>query len=137
MKSGFGILFLLLSFVLIHSCKDGYDPYYLKSEVPVVIVDSKTVFQYDHLTCQESYNKQRREFRAFKDDMSQYFILRTGSLPSSSGETLRDCALECTTSDDIMRLSGLSFSVEKIDAPSGRIWLWCPSDRVFIVARFL
>lgn len=130
------VLFLLAS-ALAGCNKKGYDPHYLKDDTVSAVVDSKTVFKYDDLTCQISFDRSGRKFAAFKDDMSSYYILTLGSLPSGSGQSIGNCSIKMTTDNDVIAYVGLTFRVEKADASSGKLWLWCAEKSIFIIAMML
>lgn len=126
----------LLAFVCC-CCNNEYDPYYLNDDIVSIVADSKTVFKYDELTCQLSYDRTECKFAAFKDDMSSFFILTLGSAPKSDNQSIGHCSLKYTTSNDVVSLDDLTFSVEKRDFSKGLLWLWCSEKKIFIVTRML
>lgn len=137
MRGNLKILAFFLLVLLSQGCNREYDPYYLKDETVSITVDSKTLFSFDEMTCQMSYNQSECKFAAFKDDMSSYYILVLGSAPSGERQSIGNCSVRYTTSNDVVSLDGLTFSVEKLDASSGKLWLWCKEKSIFIVAGML
>lgn len=123
----------LLSFV---SCHDkGYEEAFLLDYNVCLRRNSVVVFYYDPLTCQLACNASRNEYRAFTDNMSDYFNMTLSSAPREEGETVRG-SLEWTTSNNIQYLTDLDFKVEKMDS-EGRIWLWNKDQKLFVVIRQL
>lgn len=132
------LLFLLSALVLSAGChNDGFDQAWLAEENLCVVSGQQMVFAYDPLTCQMSFNRSARTFRVFADDLSDYYVLTVGSLPSEEGERIDGCSLEWTTANDVKQLKGLTFNVEKIDVASGKVWLWCPAESLVVIARLL
>ncbi|MBO7547538.1 MAG: hypothetical protein J6Y27_08445 [Bacteroidales bacterium] len=131
-------LVFLASALLAAGChNDGFDQVWLKEESLCVVSGTQKVFSYDPLTCQQAFNRSTRTFRAFTDDMSDYYVLTMGSLPSEAGEKIGGCSLEWTTADDVKTLKGLTFAVEKIETGTGKVWLWCSSEGLVVIAQLL
>ena len=138
MRNRLLILGALAAALLLAGChNDGFDQVWLTEESLCVVSGEQRAFTFDPLTCQQSFNRNTRTFRAFKDDLSDYYILRLGSLPSEEGERIEGCDLEWTTSNDVEKRKGLTFAVEKIEAQTGKVWLWCSSEKVVVIAQLL
>ncbi len=134
-KLNISALFLLS--IVCASCSKKYDSYYLSDNVVSIVVNSSSVFRFDEMTCQLSYNRDNRKFAAFRDDMSSYFILELGASSAVSDKIIADCILKYTTSNDVVTMKGLDFSVEKRDDSAGLLWLWCAEKDVFVIVRML
>lgn len=131
------LAFLALTLLLAGCHSDGFDQVWLKEDNVCVVSDNQKVFNYDPLSCQFSFNRRTRTFRAFKDDLSDYYMVQLGTMPSEEGERIDGCSLEWTTSNDVKTLSGLVFTVEKIDPATEKVWLWCASEGVVVIAQML
>lgn len=137
MRGKLKILALFLLAFVCCCCSNEYDPYYLNDDIVGIVVDSKTIFKYEDLTCQLSYDRSECKFAAFKDDMSSFFILTLGSVPDGEKQSIGHCSLKYTTSNNVVSLDDLTFSVEKRDALEGLLWLWCSEKNIFIITRML
>jgi len=133
----YGLVMALALLLPVGCHSDGFDQVWLKEESLCVVSGDQKVFTFDPLTCQQAFNRSERVFRAFKDDLSDYYVLKMGSLPTEEGERIDGCSLEWTTSNDVKTLKGLSLTVEKIETGSGKVWLWCASERIVIIAQLL
>ena len=114
---------------------DGFDKSDLDLDEVCLKVKGNVQFSFDPYSCQISFNRGRRQFRAGTDTMSDYFKLDMSSLPSETDQTLV-ASISWTTSDDVASMSGLSFKVEKIGG-DGMVWLWCAEQRITVVMRLL
>lgn len=128
---------LILAAFSVSSCHDKveYDPERLKDNAPVLVVDGEEQFRWDALTCQESFNPGRAQFRVGTDNMSDYFVLTLSEVPSDVGQIVRG-ALEWTTDIRICHLGNLPFEVMKL-ASDGTIWLWNSDEAVSVTVRAL
>ena len=89
---------------------------------------------YDEDKCQLAYNTERNEYRAMKDDMSEYFTLKAyQKLTSINQEFTAD--LTYTVSGDAKTKKGLTFKIEKISNESGLIWVWCKDGGIGAVIK--
>lgn len=91
-------------------------------------------FKYDPLSCQMSYNRANREFRAFTDNMSDFYIVKMDSSPSSEGETLK-ADLVWTTETDILTRKNLTLKVIRTEGE--KFWLWSDSSRIGVSVSVL
>lgn len=131
------VIFLALALLLAGCHSDGFDQVWLKEDNLCVAMDQQKVFSYDPLTCQLSFNRRNRTFRVFKDDLSDYYELTLGVMPSEEGERIDGCSLSWTTANDVKTLKGLTFAVEKIDPATEKVWLWCSSVGIVVIAQLL
>ena len=129
------IIILTLASLLLCSCQDdrfitaftGKDGIYLS-------VNSKTVFEYDPLTCQLSFNRERCEFRVHTDNMSDFYVLTLSEIPTRQGQDVRG-TLVWTTEMDLNTKKNVTFTAEKLEGD--RIWLWTGNGRVGVVVQIL
>lgn len=133
-----GFIILLCALPLLCSCNPSrhFDKDYLDESDVAVIVDNIKSFQYSSQTCQMAFNRERKEFRAFKDDMSDYFVVDFSSLPKSKGQKIPGCSVSWTTSDDLKTLNNVSFKVEDINS-EGMVWLWDADDKLVVILQLL
>lgn len=90
---------------------------------------------FDPLTCQLGYNPDKNEFRVYDDVIGNFFVLRCNKTPDTEGMTLT-ATINYTTSSSTTSLSGLSFSVERLDS-DGTVWMWNSSKKIGIVVKKL
>lgn len=90
-------------------------------------VGRDTPFKFDPLSCQMSYNATSREFRAFTDNMSDFFIVKMDITPSCEGETLK-ADITWTTETDILTRKNLTLEVIRTEGE--KFWLWSDSGRI-------
>lgn len=129
-------LLIFVALVVLTSCSQSeVDASFLEDYGVCLKVDGKVIHVYDELTWQLSYNPTSRTFRASTDNMSDYFVLKCSPLPTEVGQSISG-SLEWSTSSDIKTRSGLSFTVEQMDA-SGNIWLWCSKKDIGVCVRTL
>lgn len=119
------------------SCtKEGPGEEFLEAEELQLIVDGRVVMTYAPLTCQVSYNHDRKTFRVHNDDMSRFYQLNCAALPYSQGQEIK-ADLRWSDGASITNRQGLTFRVEKV-TEEGRFWLWCPQRKIAVsVQMFL
>ena len=84
-------------------------------------------FRYDPLTCQISFSRDRREFRAQTDNTSDYYSLKLSEIPVKTGQTV-SADLTWTTETDILTRESLNLEVIRLEGD--RIWMWSRSGRI-------
>lgn len=127
---------LLLVVILFTACDPNgrFDREYLKDDCVSLKVEGDEVFRFDAPTCQTAYNMSDNEYRIFKDDMSEYFIIRLGSLPKSKGQKIKACSLKWTSLDDICFADNLDFRVENLES-DGKVWLWESTRKIVVILQ--
>lgn len=93
------------------------------------------IMSFDEQTCQLGHNPEKNEFRIVNDKLRDWVIFRCDADPATAGQKVT-AYLEYTTADDVKRLDGLSFSVEKT-SEEGLIWLWNDDKKIGIVIKSL
>lgn len=137
MKRRLHILLLAASVLVTAACSNSVemDPAFIQNSDIRLRVDGKLLFTCDPLTWQLGYNATRKEFRAYMDDQSSYYILTCKKLPGNVGERVTG-DLEWSVDGVSHRKGGIRFSVkQRFD--DGRIWLWSSSENIGIVIRIL
>ena len=110
------------------------DPVLYESDEISLMVKGKKVFSYTEGTMQLSTNPVLGQFRAGNDDMTQFFVLSYGTRPREKGQELKG-DVEWTSGNSVKKTTGLTFKVEKLDANTGLVWLWCASDKTGAVIK--
>ena len=132
------LLLILFAALLLGACHHAkeMDPDFIKGDGLYLQSGGKTVLQYDPLTWQLGYSAARKEFRAFSDDQSAYYILTCKNLPEKLGEAVTADLEWATDGGSIRNESGLSLTVKQFDE-DGRIWLWSSKKGIGIVVQVL
>lgn len=132
------ILLILVAALLLGACHHSkeMDPSFITGDGIYLQSGGKTVLQYDPLTWQLGYSAARREFRAFSDDQSAYYILTCKSLPTKVGEAVTADLEWATARGSVRKESGLSLTVKQF-GDDGRIWLWNSKKGLGIVVQVL
>lgn len=130
-----GIFFMAAALLLSSSCiRHELDPRFIESDEIRLIMSGKEIFTYDPLSCQMAYYNSRHEFRAFTDNMSDYFTLRLSSFPSTlnqevSGEIIWNTEKSSGT------LNNTAFKAVRLEG--GKLWLWNATAGIAVVVSYL
>ena len=128
MKAIRGILTLLAAFTLLASCDSSRErESFVESDEIRLQVGREVQFRYDPLKCQLSFNRERREFRAQTDNVSDYYLATLSEIPVSEGQTLT-ADISWTTETDVLNRKNLALEVVRIEGE--KIWLWSDSGRI-------
>lgn len=90
-------------------------------------------FVYDPATCQMSFNAAGNEFRAQKDNLSGWFVLKCSELPVNEGDEI-EADISWTGISDNRTMKNLEFKVRKT-SEDGMIWLWSKSSKIGVTIR--
>ena len=113
---------LAASILLVAGCKDPVSPEPETNDFDVTLkVNGKTVFTYDQMGCQASYDEKTATFCAFTDGMSDYFTVSCGTMPTEVGQSADDtkskkCELIVEAVDEVTGKIVLKNDAEKIRA---------------------
>lgn len=91
-------------------------------------------FRYDPLTCQISFSRDRREFRAQTDNTSDYYSIVLSEIPANIGQRVSG-DLTWTTETDILTRDDLDLEVLRIEGD--QVWLWSSSGRTGVMIKLL
>lgn len=97
-------------------------------------VGGSVQFRYDPLTCQLSFSRDNRTFRASTDNTSDFFVAELSAIPTQLGETVT-ADLEWTSPTDVLSRKNLTLEVVRIEGEN--IWLWSSSGRIGLSMRIL
>lgn len=98
-------------------------------------IKGETIMEYDKNFCQTGYNDERQEFRVLDNRLADWFLIRCAQVPSSVGQAIK-ADLEYTTSDNIRKMNGLTFTVMKMNK-EGMVWMWEDDKDIGIVIKLL
>ena len=98
-------------------------------------IKGEEIMRFDENSCQLGYNNRKNEFRVLNDKLTDWFILRCDTSPTSKGQEVT-CELEYTTRNDIKTFTELTFTVEKTDS-EGLVWLWEKTKSIGLVIKVL
>ena len=91
-------------------------------------------FRYNELTCQMAFSRDKNEFRAHTDNMSDFYVVRLNYIPSGIGDKVT-AALTWTTATDILHRNNLTLEVVRIEGET--MWLWSDSGRIGLSLKIL
>mgnify|MGYP007090517480 CR=1 FL=1 len=125
---------IIIAAILSGCAPDEHMRAFAQSDEMRIQVGRDVPFRYDPLCCQMSYNRASNEFRAFTDNMSDFYLVRMDSTPSSEGEQLK-ADIIWTTATDILTRKNLTLKV--IKAEGEEFWLWSDSGRIGVSVTIL
>ena len=99
-----------------------------------LMVGGSIPFTYEPNTCQLSFSRDRKEFRAHTDNMSDFYAVTFTELPSTLGQTVT-ADLTWTTERDVLTRKNLTLEVVRIEGD--QFWLWSNSGRIGLCIRIL
>lgn len=89
---------------------------------------------FDPVSCQMAFSRQKRQFRVFTDNMSDYFVITLSRIPTSSGEEVSG-NLSYTTRTSTVNRKNITLKVIRLEGD--RIWLWNRQYRTGIEVQVL
>ena len=128
------VLFLLLCLTLAACSGRRVDPDFIASSDVRLSNRGENAFVYDDIHCQMSFNLARGEFRAFTDNLSDYYYIHMHELPSSEGQTIK-ADLEWTTYSTIEIRKGIAHKVVKLEGDT--VWLWNGAQQLALTVVML
>ena len=129
------ILLILSALVLLCGCSDKRMRIaFSESEEIRLMVGGTVPFTFDPNTCQLAFSRDRKEFRAHTDNMSDFYAVRFTEIPSTLGQTVT-ADLTWTTERDVLTRKNLTLEVVRIEGD--KFWLWSNSGRIGLSIRVL
>ena len=129
------ILLILSVLVLLCGCSDKRMRIaFSESEEIRLMVGGTVPFTFDPNTCQLAFSRDRKEFRAHTDNMSDFYAVRFTEIPSTLGQTVT-ADLTWTTERDVLTRKNLTLEVVRIEGD--QFWLWSNSGRIGLSIRVL
>lgn len=124
-----------LACLLFSSCQGKEDPEFISSTTIGLKVKDKVIFEYDPLTWQNAFNREKCEFRVHTDNMSDYYTISLNLVPTAVDQKAKG-DMTWTSRSSIVTKTGLTFVVKKMDR-SGRLWLWCRKEQIGATVQIL
>jgi len=106
----------------------------LKDGTVRLCISGVSQFTYNPLTCQLGFCREKCEFRAFTDNMSDFFTLSLDRIPSSTGE-FAVADITWTSPSSIGHKEKIALETVKIEGD--KIWLWDSGSKISAVVRVL
>lgn len=127
-------IFLLL-LVALAGCQDERQRNaFCENEGVRLMVGGSIAFNYEPNTCQLAFSRERREFRAFTDTMSDFFVAELSQLPVNLGQRLT-ANLVWTTEREVLTRKNLTLEVVRLEGDM--VWLWSDAGRIGLTVRIL
>lgn len=128
------VIFLLL-LVALAGCQDERQRNaFCENEGVRLMVGGSIAFNYEPNTCQLAFSRDRREFRAFTDTMSDFFVAELSQLPVNLGQRLT-ANLVWTTEREVLTRKNLTLEVVRLEGDM--VWLWSDAGRIGLTVRIL
>ena len=99
-----------------------------------LMVGGSIPFTYEPNTCQLSFSRDRKEFRAHTDNMSDFFVVTFTELPAAFGQFVT-ADLTWTTERDVLTRKNLTLEVIRVEGD--QFWLWSDTGRIGLCMRIL
>ena len=129
------ILLLFSALLLLCGCSDTrMRTAFSESDDIRLMVGGTVPFTYEPNTCQLAFSRDRKEFRAHTDNMSDFYAVTFSQIPSTLGQTVT-ADLTWTTERDVLTRKNLTLEVVRIEGD--QFWLWSNSGRIGLSIRVL
>ena len=126
----------IIAALLLAACDRGVlDPAFIANSDIRMEVEGKTVFVYDPIKCQQSFNAEKRRFIVHTDTMSDYYLVTLNDLPSEAGTEVRGDVTWTTSSSGTQTRKNVAFKVAKLEGNT--IWLWSARNRIQLTVNYL
>ena len=129
------LFILLLCMAVLTGCQDERQrAAFCENEGVRLLVGGSIAFSYEPNTCQLAFSRDLREFRAFTDTMSDFFLATFSQVPVDLGQRLT-ANLTWTTEREVLTRKNLTLEVVRLEGDM--VWLWSASGRIGLVVRIL
>ena len=126
---------LLLSLLALTGCQDERQrAAFCENEGVRLLVGGSIAFSYEPNTCQLAFSRDRQEFRAFTDTMSDFFVATFSRVPTTLGQRLT-ASLTWTTEREVLTRKNLTLEVVRLEGDM--VWLWSDAGRIGLTVRIL
>ena len=99
-----------------------------------LLVGGSIAFSYEPNTCQLAFSRDKREFRAYTDTMSDFFVAELSRVPTTLGQRLT-ANLTWTTEREVLTRKNLTLEVVRLEGDM--VWLWSDAGRIGLTVRIL
>ena len=128
-------IILLLSLLALTGCQDErLRNAFCENEGVRLLVGGSIAFSYEPNSCQLAFSRDLREFRAYTDTMSDFFVASFSQVPAELGQRLT-ADLVWTTERDVLTRKNLTLEVVRLEGDM--VWLWSAAGRIGLVVRIL
>lgn len=135
MKPARTLFLLFLGVLLLGGCSDErMRNAFVENDELRLMVGGSVPFTYEPNTCQLAFSRDRREFRACTDNMSDFYVVSLSYIPTELGDRL-SADLVWTTERDVLTRKNLTLEVVRIEGD--QFWLWSDSGRIGLGIRIL
>ena len=129
------VVILLLCVAVLTGCQDERQrAAFCENEGVRLLVGGSIAFSYEPNTCQLAFSRDLREFRAFTDTMSDFFLATFSQVPVDLGQRLT-ANLTWTTEREVLTRKNLTLEVVRLEGDM--VWLWSNAGRIGLVVRIL
>ena len=135
MRYSLRILLLVSALLLLAGCQDERQrAAFCEIEGVRLLVGGSIAFSYEPNSCQLAFSRDLREFRAYTDTMSDFFVATFSAVPSVPEQRLT-ADLVWTTEREVLKRKNLTLEVVRLEGDM--VWLWSASGRIGLVMRIL
>lgn len=128
-------IILLLSLLALTGCQDErLRNAFCENEGVRLLVGGSIAFSYEPNTCQLAFSRDQREFRAYTDTMSDFFVAELSRVPTTLGQRLT-ANLTWTTEREVLTRKNLTLEVVRLEGDM--VWLWSDAGRIGLTVRIL
>ena len=128
-------IILLLSLLALTGCQDERQrAAFCENEGVRLLVGGSIAFSYEPNTCQLAFSRDKREFRAYTDTMSDFFVAELSRVPTTLGQRLT-ANLTWTTEREVLTRKNLTLEVVRLEGDM--VWLWSDAGRIGLTVRIL
>ena len=129
------ILLLVSALLLLAGCQDERQrAAFCENEGVRLLVGGSVAFSFEPNSCQLAFSRDLREFRAYTDTMSDFFVATFSQVPSQLEQRLT-ADLVWTTEREVLSRKNLTLEVVRLEGDM--VWLWSASGRIGLVVRIL
>ena len=129
------ILLVLSALLLLAGCQDERQrAAFCENEGVRLLVGGSIAFSFEPNSCQLAFSRDLREFRAYTDTMSDFFVASFSQIPVTLGQRMT-ANLTWTTEREVLTRKNLTLEVVRLEGDM--VWLWSASGRIGLVVRIL
>lgn len=129
------ILLVFSTLLMLAGCQDERQrAAFCENEGVRLLVGGSIAFSFEPNSCQLAFSRDLREFRAYTDTMSDFFVATFSQVPSQLEQRLT-ADLVWTTEREVLTRKNLTLEVVRLEGDM--VWLWSASGRIGLVVRIL
>lgn len=125
----------LASLIMLCSCNGNVDlPMFVEDDCVRLVFGRTEPFRFNPLSCQLAFNRDRCEFRAHTDNMSDFFIAKFDSVPEHENQEVVATVI-WTTDASVETRKNVTLKVVGLEGD--KVWLWGESARLAMTIQIL